>query len=207
MPGSWGRYPRVHQHLAAVRDRAAPLPGFDGVALPYGGGRSYGDSCLCPDGTLLQTHGLDRFLQFDIDTGELECEAGVQLREIIQLALPHGWFLPVTPGTQYVTVGGAIANDVHGKNHHAAGSFGDHVLSFELLRSDGTRRQCSRQTGPEWFAATVGGLGLTGMITTVRLQLRRVPGPMLSVETRRFSSLSGFHALSEESIGSEYAVA
>src|SRR5690606_5256740 len=120
------RYPRVGQQAVTLQDRAAPLPEFEGKGLPYGNGRSYGDSCLSPGGTLLRARGLDRFIQFDSATGELECEAGVLLSEIIALALPHRWFLPVTPGTQHVTVGGAIANDVHGKNHHVAGSFGDH---------------------------------------------------------------------------------
>lgn len=207
MPGSWGRYPRVRQQVMPVLDRAAPLPAFEGMALPYGNGRSYGDSCLCPDGTLLHSRGLDRFIRFDPTTGMLECEAGVLLSEIIELALPRGWFLPVTPGTRHVTVGGAIANDVHGKNHHVAGSFGDHVLSLELLRSDGTRRRCSREAEADWFAATIGGLGLTGMIVTARLRLRPVPGPMLDVETRRFRNLDEFFVLSANAAANEYAVA
>lgn len=205
---SWGRYPRIStQQVVAVVSRTEQLPEFEELALPYGNGRSYGDSCLCPDGTLLEARGLDRFIEFDTDSGELECEAGMKLRDIIDLALPLGWFLPVTPGTQFVTVGGAIANDVHGKNHHFAGSFGDHVLSFDLIRSDGMRRSCSRKNNSEWFAATVGGLGLTGMIVSARLQLRRVPGPCLNVETQRFANLSEFHNLTSGIPNSEYAVA
>lgn len=206
---SWGRYPRVDQSAIDLHDRTAALPHFEGLALPRGNGRSYGDSCLAPGGTLLRTRGLDRFIAFDPVTGVLECEAGVLLDEIIQLVLPQGWFLPVTPGTRYVTVGGAIANDVHGKNHHRTGSFGDHVLEFELLRSDGSRTTCVPDgTVDGLFAATIGGLGLTGVITHASLQLRRVPGPCMEVENIRFDSLDAFFALSRESARShEYAVA
>jgi len=120
---------------------------------------------------LLRTRRLNRFIRFDPASGVLACEAGVLLAEILQLAIPRGWFLPVTPGTRYVTVGGAIANDVHGKNHHVAGTFGRHVCGFELLRSDGSRRHCSWDENPEWFSATIGGLGLTGLITWAELLL------------------------------------
>ncbi len=140
---SWGRYPSAQQTLLPINDRAATLPAFDGLALPRGNGRSYGDSCLNPDGVLLCARGLDRFIAFDPASGVLRCEAGVTLNEIIELVLPQGWFLPVTPGTRYVTVAGAIANDVHGKNHHRTGNFGHHVRAFELLRSDGERRVCT----------------------------------------------------------------
>mgnify|MGYP006196735091 FL=1 len=138
----------------------------------------------------------------------LRCEAGVLLADIIKLALPQGWFLPVTPGTQFVTVGGAVANDVHGKNHHVAGTFGLHVRSFELLRSDGSRRLCSPLDNADWFGATIGGLGLTGLITWVELQLRRVHNPWLNSETIKFASVEGFFELSAASEPThEYTVA
>lgn len=203
---SWGRWPRVEQRLLPVTDRRAPLPAFDGHALPHGNGRSYGDSCLDPGGTLLHARGLDRFIAFDAATGVLDCEAGVTLAEILEVAVPRGWFLPVTPGTAFATVGGAIANDVHGKNHHVAGSFGDHVDSFELLRSDGTRTV--QVPGDALFAATVGGLGLTGLVTRARLRLRPVPGPWMETESIRFGGLDEFFALSAESAARfEYTVA
>lgn len=205
---SWGRYPRAKQVLLPLIDRARDLPDFSGTALPYGNGRSYGDSCLNPDGNLLRARGLDRFIAFDPATGVLRCEAGVTLAEIIDLALPQGWFLPVTPGTRYVTVGGAVANDVHGKNHHRTGSFGHHVRAFELLRSDDSRRICTPTNSDSWFAASIGGLGLTGLITWVELQLRRVPSPVLETENIRFGSLDEFFALSAASADShEYSVA
>ena len=208
-PRSWGRWPQHAHRLAALRWRTDTLH-LDGHShyLPWGQGRSYGDVCQNDGGTLLQTRGLDRFIAFDPDTGVLACEAGVLLREIVALALPRGWFLPVTPGTAEVTVGGAIANDVHGKNHHREGSFGRHVLDFELLRSDGQRLHCSPASHPDWFGASIGGLGLTGLILQARLQLRRVQGPFLRGKSLRFGGLSEFFALSRESNRThEYMVA
>jgi FAD/FMN-containing dehydrogenase len=176
--------------------------------LPFGNGRSYGDVCLNKDGVLLTTQGLDRFISFDPATGQLECEAGALLNDIINLTLPQGWFLPVTPGTSFVSIGGAIANDVHGKNHHRAGSFCNHVLQFELLRSDGEVLNCTPQENAEWFCATAGGLGLTGLIRHVRLQLRRVPGVWIRGDSQRFSSLREFLNLARDSDSDyEYTVA
>lgn len=194
--------------IRRVDTRDADLPAVAGTLLPYGNGRSYGDSCLNPGGTLLATRGLDRFIAFDADTGVLACEAGVLLAEILDLVVPRGWFLPVTPGTRYVTVAGAIANDVHGKNHHAGGAFGAHVRSFELLRSDGSRRRCSPAENADWFAATVGGLGLTGLVTQAELQLKRIAGNAIAVRNVRFSGLDEFFALNAEAEREhEYAVA
>ena len=210
MGASWGRYPptrKIAQKVTPLRDRAAQIPSISGTALPYGNGRSYGDSCLNPDGMLLHTRGLDHYICFDADNGQLECEAGMLLSEIVALALPHGWFLPVTPGTQFVTVGGAIANDVHGKNHHMAGSFGNHVLELELLRSDGTRRVCSPSNHANWLRATIGGLGLTGLITRARLQLRRVAGPDLEITSKRFGHVRDYFTLMQDATASEYRVA
>ena len=176
--------------------------------LPYGNGRSYGDVCLNAGGELLLTRALDRFIAFDSATGILECEAGVLLSEIIALLLPRGWFPPVCPGTAFVTVGGAIANDVHGKNHHRAGSFGHHLLGFELLRSDGQILQCSPDRHQDWFRATIGGLGLTGLIRTARLRLRRVAGPWIEGDSLRFANLHEFFSLAETSDRDyEYTVA
>jgi FAD/FMN-containing dehydrogenase len=162
-------------------------------------GRSYGDTCLNPGGILWANRGLDRFIGFDETTGRVVCEAGVLLREIQRLAMPRGWMLPVTPGTQMVTVGGAIANDVHGKNHHVFGSFGDHVQSITLLRTDGEVIQCGPDLRTEWFCATVGGIGLTGFILTAEIQLRRVAGPWLDTETVPYANLDEFFLLADDS--------
>jgi FAD/FMN-containing dehydrogenase len=205
---SWGRYPEAEQSIIAISDRHQGLPATSEPILPYGNGRSYGDSCLNDGGALLHTRNLDRFIKLDAATGVLDCEAGVLFSEILDLVVPQGWFLPVTPGTKFVTVGGAIANDVHGKNHHRAGAFGRHVLELELLRSDGTRRVCSSTNYPEWFSATIGGLGLTGLITRASIQLRRIASPWMSTEVHRFDDLAGFFQLSESSDRDyEYTVA
>jgi FAD/FMN-containing dehydrogenase len=176
--------------------------------LAFGNGRSYGDCCLNDGGVLIDAQGLDRFIAFNVETGVLRCEAGVLLSAILELAVPRGWFIPVTPGTQLVTLGGAVANDVHGKNHHRAGTFGRHVRCLELLRSDGTRLHCSPTENRDWFSATIGGLGLTGLITWVEIQLIPVPGPDIDQETIRFAKLGDFFQLSAESDRDfEYTVA
>src|SRR5258708_11082478 len=165
--------------------------------LAYGKGRSYGDSCINDGHTLLLTRWLDRYRSFDEDSGVLDCEAGVRLSEVIRDFLPRGWFLPVTPGTRFVTLGGAIANDVHGKNHHVAGSFGEHVLSLVLERSNEGRVRCSSNENAELFSATIGGLGLTGLITSATIRLRRVDNGWMNVHQQRFGSLDEFFAINE----------
>jgi FAD/FMN-containing dehydrogenase len=176
--------------------------------LAFGLGRSYGDACLNPGGVLWQTSGLDRFIRFDPDSGRLVCEAGVRLRDIQRMAIPRGWMLAATPGTQEVTVGGAIANDVHGKNHHMVGSFGDHVRRLTLMRTDGSRIECGPDLERGWFAATVGGIGLTGVIIAAELQLQPAKGPWLQSETIPFSDLDAFFGLADSSeTGWEYTVA
>ena len=205
---SWGNVIHAPHVLYGLHSRYDRFPAAPGTSLlPFGNGRSYGDSCLNVGGALLQARSLDRFISFDREAGVLACEAGVLLSEILDVVVPAGWFLPAVPGTCYVTVGGAIANDVHGKNHHQAGTFGCHVRRLELLRSSGDRLVCSQAENPEWFAATVGGLGLTGVVTWAELQLRRVSGPCLDVESIRFGNLDEFFSLSEESErAAEYTV-
>lgn len=207
---SWGRWPRCTPALELqLHDRDAPLPRGEGAGLlPHGLGRSYGDVALNHHGTVLHTRGLDRFIDFDRATGVLRAEAGVSLDQILRLVVPQGWFLAVTPGTRFVTLGGALANDVHGKNHHRAGSFGCHVRAFELQRSDGSRRRCSPAEHADWYAATIGGLGLTGLVTWVEIQLVPISQPWLWVHHRRFGHLDDYWALDAE-FGSrhEHAVA
>jgi len=195
---SWG-LPGPFQH------DTTPLSSRAGIALPVarptlaaGNGRSYGDVGLNAGHSLMLARGLDRYVAFDDATGILECEAGVLLGDITRDFLPRGWFLPVVPGTRFVTVGGAIANDVHGKNHHAAGSFGDHVAGLNLLCSDGAF-ECSRTHHAGLFRATLGGLGLTGLIVTAKLQLARVETGWMRVRSTRFATLAEFFALNGES--------
>lgn len=199
---SWGNYPKV-RHKAVIpvywRDKMIDLAALEGLVLPYGLGRSYGDSCLNAGGTLIDTAALNRFMAFDQETGLICCEAGVTLADILKLIVPLGWFLPTTPGTKFVTVGGAIANDVHGKNHHKAGTFGCHVTRFELLRSDGQQVICSPTENAELFRATIGGLGLTGLILWAEFQLRRVSGPFIAKEQIRFESVDEFFDINDDS--------
>ena len=167
---------------------------LEGSRISRGLGRCYGDASLGE--AILECCGLDHFLEFDPKTGILRCEAGVSLKDIVESCLPRGWFLPVTPGTQFVTVGGAIAADVHGKNHHVSGSFCDHVLSMDLLLADGRVMECSKTQNPEVFHATCGGMGLTGVILRATIQLfakessylvqKLIPGETLSEISQHF---------------------
>ena len=192
---SWGRLSADPHHVIELTDRdrvAAELTGATAPGIAHGLGKSYGDASLNPQGILWSTRGLDRLIAFDPASGRLTCEAGVVLRDIQRLMIPRGWTLPVVPGTQLVTVGGAIANDVHGKNHHAVGTFGEHVRRLRLVRSDGETIDCGPDLNPELFAATVGGLGLTGLIVEAELQLRPSAGPWLEAETLAFEGLDEF---------------
>ena len=201
-PQSWGRYPKV-QHCQVLpvywRSDLPDLSSLELPVLPYAYGRSYGDSCLNEGGVSLDVSRLRRFISFDEEKGLLRCEAGVSLAEILEVIVPRGWFLPVSPGTRFVSVGGAIANDIHGKNHHRAGTFGCHVTCFELLRSNGERFVCSPNEHSELFHATIGGLGLTGVILWAEFHLKPIVNPYIDVDHIRFSSLDEFFEISVES--------
>ena len=196
MTASWNRIPRV-EHAAEVtlNARHQPLPTVPRPLLAHGMGRSYGDVCLNPDASLLHTRALDHFIAFDPEAGLLTAEAGLTLDALMRFSVPRGWFPPVVPGTRFVTLGGAIASDVHGKNHHHAGSFGVHVQAFTLRRSDGSVLNVTPGDTPDWFAATVGGLGLTGLIETVTLQLAPVRSAWMRAWSERFDSLEAFWEL------------
>lgn len=176
--------------------------------LVYGNGRSYGDSCLSADDEVLSLRPMRRLLYADWEKGVIRAEAGILLAELLEIVVPRGWFLPVVPGTRWVTLGGAVANDVHGKNHHRRGSFGHHVQRLKLIRSDGETLECSPTEQSKWFEATIGGLGLTGAIEWVEIGLLPIQSSDLTVSTRRFSCLSEFFdqsaALDEQH---EFAVA
>jgi FAD/FMN-containing dehydrogenase len=208
---SWGR--SIRSNPAAVvelrwRDAFPRLDEFPAPFLPRGCGRSYGDSCLNNGGTLLDATPMSHLIRFDRDRGVVECEAGVTISELLKVIVPAGWFIAVSPGTKFVTLGGSIANDVHGKNHHRAGTFGRHVLSFTLHRSDGTSLRCSAAENGELFAATIGGLGLTGVITTVELQLKRITSTDIASDQIVFASLDEWDELSRASDQTfEYTVA
>lgn len=202
---SWGRYPPLPQteHVchwrSTLRDDLDRLVSRYGSTLPYGNGRSYGDSCLAASRQLLGMGGLDRFIDADWDQGVLRAEPGVTLAQILALAIPRGWFLAVTPGTQFATLGGAIANDVHGKNHHRRGTFGRHVLRFGLLRHSGQETMtCSPEENAALFKATIGGLGLTGVITWAEIRLLPIRSSQIDSTVVRFGNLAEFFRLSAE---------
>ena len=205
---SWGRFPLARQRDLTQYWGHHDLPKESASLLPRGMGRSYGDVCLNHGGDLLHTRPLNRFMAFDVETGLLRCEAGTTLEAILSWIVPKGWFLPVVPGTQFVSLGGAIANDIHGKNHHRAGSFGAHVTAFELLRSKGKRMICKPDKNREWYRATIGGLGLTGLITWAEIKLMPIHNPWICAEFIPFYSLEQFGEISMESDRSfEYSVA
>lgn len=205
---SWGGLPTPPQKLLQVhwRDEAAAVVPEAGLVV--GNGRSYGDVGLSSNGTVATLQAVNRVLAFDRKTGVLRCEAGATLGQLLNLVLPAGWCLPVLPGTQFVTVAGAIANDIHGKNHHHSGTFGRHIRSFSLQRSSGEVLLCSPDENYDWFQASIAGLGLTGIIVEVELQLVPVAGAWLETENIKFSCLEEFFELSRESDRDfEYSVA
>jgi FAD/FMN-containing dehydrogenase len=212
---SWARYPRRPQQSHPVHwpdEVPCTLHEIAGAhvdgALAFGMGRSYGDSCLAASDHVISMRGMDRVLAVDWDSGVICAQAGLTLDALIRIALPHGWFLTVTPGTRFVTLGGAVANDVHGKNHHAQGTFGCHVRRLVVYRSDDGVMACSPTERADLFAATVGGLGLTGIILSVELQLRRVVSSQIDQRSIRFGGLDEFFELSRQhDLTNEYSVA
>jgi FAD/FMN-containing dehydrogenase len=210
---SWGRTVRAPQlafapswrdELPATLQAAASARPGKGV-LPIGLSRSYGDSNLNPDGAVVLTAALDRIIAFDAATRLLRAEAGTSLAALLEWLVPLGFFLPVTPGTRHVTLGGAVANDVHGKNHHGAGTFGRWVRAIGLLRSDGT--ELVLRPGDDLFDATIGGLGLTGLIAWVEIELMPLGSSLVETEDTIFEDLDGFFRLAEASDSWEYTVA
>lgn len=212
---SWGRFPRFVQHSNKIywpedvfKHINQPLIQPINSTLAFGMGRSYGDSCLAASDQVLSMRGMNRILSANWEDGVIHAHAGLTLDQLIDVALPQGWFLPVTPGSRFVTLGGAVANDVHGKNHHSMGTFGCHVSKITLFRSAEGEVTCSARDRPDLFAATVGGLGLTGVILTVELQLRRVTSNQVSQRSIKFGNLDEFFALSKQySSSNEYSVA
>ena len=192
----WGRIAPTRADLASPASDAeaaallrylAERPiGRSGTAIPRGLGRSYNNAAQSAGGVVISTSRLNNIISLDPATGIVVAEAGVSLEQLMVAGLPHGWFVPVSPGTRQVTVGGAIAADVHGKNHHVAGSFASHVTSFDILfpRVDQAEpHTVTREADPELFWATAGGMGLTGFITRATIKLKRVESSLVKVDT------------------------
>ncbi len=203
----WGRYPIIDTELTAIRDTRQLQSALqaESSCLPRGLGRSYGDSCL--HSQVLDVSPLDQFISFDEISGELHCHAGTSFAEILRLFVPRGWFLPVTPGTQHVTVGGAIASDVHGKNHHLDGSFSDQLIELTLMLASGETITCSSQQHRELFLATCSGMGLTGVIISARFKLLKVPSAYINETTFKTANLQETLAKFEAHEDATYSVA
>ena len=210
---SWTRladYRQAAQQVGAAGDidtLLAECSARGQTVLGNGCGRSYSDVGLNKSGIVLRSGRLDNFLSADWTSGLVHVEAGLTLDELLRVSVPKGWFLPVTPGTKFVSVAGAIANDVHGKNHHKVGNFGNFVRSIVVHRSDRGRLVCTPQIEPELFSATIGGLGLTGFIASAEIALLPIKSSFLSVENIRFNTLSDYYELAEESNDWAYTVA
>lgn len=194
----WGRYPNIEANLERP-EKLATVATFVKTSesiLARGKGRSYGDAAL--NHRILLTERLNRMLAFNPETGVLRCEAGVTFQEILEIFIPRGWFPSVTPGTKFITVGGAVACDVHGKNHHRDGGFSQFVRSFSLVLANKDCIECSRTQNPELFWATIGGMGLTGIITEVEFSLRRIETAYLQCRTLKADNLDAALELFQE---------
>jgi len=203
----WGRYPLQSCELERP-ERYADLRPTTDTLIARGQGRSYGDASLNENGRVILTERIDRMLELDVKLGILRAEAGVTLADILPVIVKQGWFLPVTPGTKFVSLGGCVAADVHGKNHHHEGSFSDYVLGIELILADGTRKTCSVTENEDIFWATVGGMGLTGIIGEVTLQLIPVQTSQMMVSHHAANNLTHlFQMLQDPALDDRYSVA
>lgn len=203
----WGRYPKIDASIYSASSNlgaAKELAQTDAI-VARGLGRSYGDSSLSAN--IFSTAALTHLLDFDEETGVVCCQAGVSLADLLTVFVPRGWFIPVTPGTRFVTVGGAIASDVHGKNHHLDGCFSVHVIDLKLMLATGDVITCSPNEHTDLFRATCGGMGLTGVILEARIQLRRISSAFIDETTLKAANVDQALTLFESSADSTYSVA
>jgi decaprenylphospho-beta-D-ribofuranose 2-oxidase len=204
---SWGNYPRHNTKAIRISQNNNANRIFSDYSefIPYGNGRSYGDSAL--NDYVLNLRTQHYFLEFNPLNGQLRCQAGVLLSEIIDVFLPRGWFLQTTPGTKFITVGGAIAGDVHGKNHHVAGCFSEAVVEFQLILPNGDIKNCSKQKNTRLFQATCGGMGLTGIIAEATIQLKPVTSCEIDQNTIKNRNLEETFSAFESNKNYSYSVA
>lgn len=204
---NWGNYPTIEAEFSGARftdDLKQAVGGtFRGIAR--GNGRCYGDASLSSQ--IISLTGFERILQFDDATGIFRCQAGLTLDKILEFIVPKGWFLPVTPGTKFITVGGALASDVHGKNHHSEGTFADHVISFGLILANGEEIEVSRESNPGLFYATAGGMGLTGIITEVGFRLKKIETSYITQKKLKARNLSEAMDLFDQHVDHTYSMA
>jgi decaprenylphospho-beta-D-ribofuranose 2-oxidase len=204
----WGLYPQIETQVIQPRslDELIKEVKSTNSFIPRGQGRAYGDSAL-NDKCVLSTVRLNRMIAFDDMTGVLTCESGVTIDDVLSVFVPRGWFIAVTPGTRFISLGGAIASDVHGKNHHKVGSFSSCVRRFDLLLSSGDIVKCSRDENADLFEATFGGMGLTGVVTRVELMLDQVESAYVRQRTIKASNLTEVMRAFEETKDWTYSVA
>lgn len=204
---NWGNYPVIEsdEQFFSFDDQLQNLVRNSNHFIPRGNGRCYGDASLSSE--TITTTKFDKVLSFDPINGILECQSGLILDKILELIVPKGWFLPVTPGTKFISVGGAVGSDVHGKNHHIDGSFSNHIVQMELMLADGTTTNCSPTINPQLFEATCGGMGLTGMITKVKFRLKKIESSYIKQKQIKAKNLEEVIRLFEEYSHYTYSVA
>ena len=202
---SWGMYPKVKSKKFTLKDKTTLKKYINNIdeTIPFGNGRSYGDSALGKN--ILYTKQYNYFLNFDEHSGILHVQSGVLLSEILETFLPKGWFLKVTPGTKLITIGGAIASDIHGKNHHIDGCFSNCVEEFNIMLPDSTIKTCKK--GQELFYATCGGMGLTGVILDAKISLKKVPSTIINQTTIKTKNLKETFKAFEDYTHMPYSVA
>ena len=204
---NWGNYPAVEsdEHFFNYDDQLTQLVSGTKNFIPRGNGRCYGDASLATE--TLNTLKYDKIISFDTVNGVFECQSGLMLDSILEVIVPKGWFLPVTPGTKFITVGGAVGSDVHGKNHHVDGSFSNHIIEMELILSNGSFITCSPQVNTSLFEATCGGMGLTGLITKVRFRLKKIESSYIRQKQIKAANLEEILRLFDEYKQYTYSVA
>ncbi|WPV64984.1 FAD-binding oxidoreductase [Chitinophaga sp. LS1] len=195
---NWGNYPIIScdETTFTQVDQVEDMISSHSSIIARGNGRCYGDASLATNS--ISTLKFDKVLQFDTETGVFECQSGITLDQILRIVVPEGWFLPVTPGTKFITVGGAVASDVHGKNHHAEGSFSNHIIDMDVITGKKETLTCSKDKLPDLFWATCGGMGLTGIITRVKFGLKKVETAYIKQKQIKAKNLDELIRLFEE---------
>jgi decaprenylphospho-beta-D-ribofuranose 2-oxidase len=204
---SFNGYPVEKSELISRPESYAGLSPSKLISIARGSGCSYGDAALNQQGEIILTTRLDRFVEFDVEKGIISVESGITLAKLLDLIVGHGWFLPVTPGTAEVSLGGCIAADIHGKNHWYAGCISQHVIKLELITASGERVYCSSNVMTELFLATIGGMGLTGIIGVVTLQLKRIASAFMKVQHQVTHNLEQVFTCLSQDDEFEYSVA
>lgn len=204
---NWGNYPVMQSNESSFSfpEQLNRLIAGEGSLIPRGNGRCYGDASL--SGHTVSTLKFDKILSFDSVNGLFECQSGLTLDQILTVIVPRGWFLPVTPGTKFITVGGGVASDVHGKNHHVDGSFSGHIVDMDLVTESGVSITCSPTLNGDLFDATCGGMGLTGIITRIKFRLKKIETSFIRQKQIKARNLEEVIRLFEEYKDYTYSVA